>query len=361
MDYPIAALLKQHILSKGIDLRLSTTVTSFEKSNNGIKVILKDNSSIDADLVILSLGVRPDTSLAQNAGLKIGEAKGIWVNEYLQTSNPDIYAVGDAIEYPNPVTGKATLTNLAGPANKQGRIVANNIAFGNKHKYTGAINTAIVKVFDLTVASTGLSVKQLKALNIPFIASTIHGNSNAGYYPGAQLMTIQITFTPTDGKLLGGQIIGKTGVDKRIDVLAALIKTGGTIYDLTEFEQAYAPPYSSAKDPLNMAGFTAENILLERLNVIYWDEVENISHDDMIIDVRTKEEFACSTIERAKNIPLDEIRQRLNEIPKDKTIYIFCQQGLRGYLAQRILLQNGINQVFNISGGYMLYQACKNN
>jgi NADPH-dependent 2,4-dienoyl-CoA reductase/sulfur reductase-like enzyme/rhodanese-related sulfurtransferase len=359
VDYPIAALLQQHLRSKGISLKLLSTVTGFEKDNDKLNVLLKDQEALNTDIVILSIGVKPDTRLAAKAGLDIGAAKGILVNEFLQTSNPDVYAVGDAIEFTNPISGVSMPTYLAGPANKQGRIVANNIAFGNNHKYKGAINTAIVKVFDLTAGCTGLSVKQLKASNIPHLTATVHGNSHAGYYPGAQLMAIQIAFSPDTGKLLGGQIVGGDGVDKRIDVLSALIKTGGTIDDLTEFEQAYAPPFSSAKDPLNMAAFTAENILSGRLKVIDWSAVDNREEDSITIDVRTSQEFASETIDCAVNIPVDEMRDRLNEIEKNKTIYIFCQQGLRGYIAQRILLQSGFNEVYNIAGGYLLYNASK--
>jgi NADPH-dependent 2,4-dienoyl-CoA reductase/sulfur reductase-like enzyme/rhodanese-related sulfurtransferase len=359
VDYPIAALLQQHLRSKGISLKLLSTVTGFEKDNDKLNVLLKDQEALNTDIVILSIGVKPDTRLAAKAGLDIGAAKGILVNEFLQTSNPDVYAVGDAIEFTNPISGVSMPTYLAGPANKQGRIVANNIAFGNNHKYKGAINTAIVKVFDLTAGCTGLSVKQLKALNIPHLTATVHGNSHAGYYPGAQLMTIQIAFSPDTGKLLGGQIVGGDGVDKRIDVLSALIKTGGTIDDLTEFEQAYAPPFSSAKDPLNMAAFTAENILSGRLKVIDWSAVDNREENSITIDVRTPQEFSSETIDCAINIPVDEMRDRLNEIEKNKKIYIFCQQGLRGYIAQRILLQSGFNEVYNIAGGYLLYNASK--
>ena len=260
VDFPVAAMAQQHIRSKGVDLRLSSAVTGFEKENDTLKVLLKDGNVLEADVVILSIGVRPDTRLAVAAGLELGAAKGIWVNEYLQTSHPDIYAVGDAIEFANPVTGQSMNTYLAGPANKQGRIAANNIVLGNKHLYNGSINTAIVKVFDMTVATAGTASKHLKLAGINHIVSTNHSGSHAGYYPGAKQMTIQIAFSPENGRLYSAQIAGYDGVDKRIDILASVIKNKGTIYDLTEFEHAYAPPYSSAKDPVNMAGFIAENI-----------------------------------------------------------------------------------------------------
>ncbi len=358
VDLPIAAMVQQHIRSKGVNLLLNTTVSGFERDDNGLKVLLKDGTSVDADIVILSIGVKPDTKLALNAGLKIGEARGIHVNEYLQTSDPDIYAVGDAIEFTNPITGKAMITYLAGPANKQGRICANNIVLGNVQKYNGSINTAIVKVFDMTVGTAGTASKHLKLANIKHIVSTTHNGSHAGYYPGSQQMTIQVAFSPEGGQLLSAQVAGYEGADKRLDILASVIKRNGSIYDLIEFEHAYAPPYSSAKDPVNMVGFVAENILMKRLSVFYWDEFDKIKADDLLLDVRTKEEFLSGNINNAINIPVDEIRSRLNEIPKDKNIFIYCEAGLRGYLAQRILKQNGFNNVLNLSGGYKLWKAC---
>lgn len=358
VDFPIAAMAQQHIRSKGVDLRLSSAVTGFEKENDTLKVLLKDGNVLEADVVILSIGVRPDTRLALAAGLELGAAKGIWVNEYLQTSHPDIYAVGDAIEFANPVTGQSMNTYLAGPANKQGRIAANNIVLGNKHLYNGAINTAIVKVFDMTVATAGTASKHLKLAGINHIVSTNHSGSHAGYYPGAKQMTIQIAFSPENGRLYSAQIAGYDGVDKRIDILASVIKNKGTIYDLTEFEHAYAPPYSSAKDPVNMAGFIAENILTDRLNIFYWNDLGDGDDNSYLLDVRTVREFEAGHIEGAVNIPVDEIRNRLNEIPAGKRIDIYCEAGLRGYLASRILRQNGFNEVFNLSGGYVLWNAC---
>ena len=358
VDYPIAAILQQHIRSKGVQLRLSTTVSGFEKTENSLKVLLKDGDVLDADVVILSIGVKPDTKLAVQAGLKIGEAKGIWVNEFLQTSNPNIYAVGDAIEFNNPITNKSMITYLAGPANKQGRICANNLAFGNNQKYYGSINTAIVKVFDMTVATAGTASKHLHQANIKHIVSTTNSGSHAGYYPGAKQMTIQIAFTPEDGRLLSAQIVGFDGVDKRLDILASAIKRNSTIDELTEFEHAYAPPFSSAKDPVNMAGFAAENILQNKSRIFYWNEYNKITSEDILIDVRTKNEYSSGKILNAINIPVDELRNRISEIPKDKKIYIYCLGGLRGYIAQRILLQNGYNNVLNQSGGYQIWVTC---
>lgn len=358
LDFPLAAKIQQHMRQKGVQLKLNTAVAGFEQTGDSLKVLLKEGATIAADVVILSIGVRPDTKLAVQAGLQLGAAKGIFVNQYLQTSNPDIYAVGDAIEFANPFTGNSMNTYLAGPANKQGRICANNIVLGNKQSYKGAINTAIVKLFDMTAGSTGMASKHLKAANIEHLVSTTHSNAHASYYPGGQQLSIQITFSPKDGKLYGAQVVGFEGTDKRLDVLAAIIKDGGTIYDLMEFEHAYAPPYSSAKDPINMAGFVADNILSKRLHVIYWHEVAGLSKDDLLIDVRAPHEYAAGTIAGAINIPVDELRSRLHELPKDKNIYIFCQIGLRGYLAQRILLQNGFERVKNISGGYNTYSVC---
>lgn len=358
VDYPIAAIVQQHIRSKGVDLRLNTAVTGFSKIGEQIEVALNSGEVLIADMVILSIGVRPDTRLAVQAGLKIGTARGIWVNEFLQTSDPDIYAVGDAIEFENPITHQSMITYLAGPANKQGRICANNIVEGNVQSYKGSINTAIVKVFDMTVGTAGTASKHLQAANIDHVVSTIHSGSHAGYYPGAKQMTIQIAFTPKDGRLLNAQIAGYDGVDKRLDILSSYIKQGKTIYELIEFEHAYAPPYSSAKDPVNMAGFVAENILLKRLKLFYWNEIEQFDQDDILIDVRTQKEFENGNISSAINIPLDEIRNRLNEFPKDKNIRIYCEGGLRGYLAQRILKQNGLKKVSNLSGGYRLWINC---
>ncbi len=358
LDYPIAAVVQQHIRSKGVNLLLGSSVTAFEKKDSSLKVLLKNGDSLEADIVILSIGVRPDTKLALNAGLKIGESRGIWVNEFLQTSNPDIYAVGDAIEFTNPITGQSMSTYLAGPANKQGRICANNIVLGNKHKYHGAINTAIVKVFDMTVATAGTASKHLSNAGVKHIVSTIHNGSHAGYYPGARQMSIQIAFSPEDGRLLSAQIAGYDGVDKRIDVFASAIKRNSTIYELTEFEHAYAPPYSSAKDPVNMAGFVAENILHDRLKVFYWNEFDQITDQDILLDVRRQDEFDAGHINNAINIPLDSIRERMSELDKSKNIYIYCLAGLRGYLAQRILKQNDFRSVSNLSGGYYLWNTC---
>ena len=360
VDYPIASFVQQHIRSKRVQLRLNTAVTGFTKVGERIEVTLNNGEVLIADVVLLSIGVRPDTRLAAMANLKIGPAKGIWVNEFLQTSDPDIYAVGDAIEFENPITHQPMITYLAGPANKQGRICADNVVHGNVRSYKGSINTAIVKVFDMTVGTTGTASKHLTAAGIEHIVSTTHSGSHAGYYPGSKQMTIQLAFAPKDGRLLSAQIAGYDGVDKRLDVFASYIKQDKTIYDLIEFEHAYAPPYSSAKDPVNMAGFVAENILLDRLRVFYWDKIEQLKPGDLLIDVRREDEFEAGNIAGAINIPVDELRNRLAEIPVAKNIYIYCEAGLRGYLAQRILRQNGYDKVANLSGGYYLWKSCTN-
>ncbi len=359
LDFPIAAIVQQHIREKGVNLLLSSAVTGFEKHNNQLKVLLKSGEALDADVVIMSIGVKPDTRLAVHAGISLGAAKGIWVNEFLQTSNPDIYAVGDAIEFTNPITNQSMNTYLAGPANKQGRICADNIVLGNKKKYNGAINTAIVKVFDMTVAIAGTASKNLSNANIEHLVSTTHNGSHAGYYPGAKQMSIQIAFSPIDGQLLSAQIAGFDGVDKRIDILSSAIKRKSTIYELLEFEHAYAPPFSSAKDPVNIAAFVAENILLKKHKIYYWNNIENITETDILLDVRTISEFEAGHIPNALNIPLDSIRERINELDKNQKIYIYCLGGQRGYLAQQILKQHGFNTE-NLSGGYQLWKNCTN-
>lgn len=358
LDYPMAAMVQQHIRAKGVDLYTDTAVIGFDQVGDSLQVLLNKGNPLEADVVILSIGVRPDTRLAVSAGLEVGVTKGIRVNDYLQTSDPHIYAVGDAIEFVSPITGKPISTFLAGPANKQGRICADNIVLGNVQKYTGSINTAIVKVFDMTVGVSGMTARQLKGAGVEHIVSTTHSGSHAGYYPGARQMSIQLAFAPQSGRLLGAQVVGYKGVDKRIDLLASVIKRASTVYELTEMEHAYAPPFSSAKDPVNIAGFVAENILLQKMKVFYWNEAHAYNGDKFILDVRTPSEYEAGSIEGAINIPLDELRDRLDELPRDEDIYLYCQIGLRGYMATRILKQNGFKKVFNLSGGYKLWNVC---
>jgi NADPH-dependent 2,4-dienoyl-CoA reductase/sulfur reductase-like enzyme/peroxiredoxin family protein/rhodanese-related sulfurtransferase/TusA-related sulfurtransferase len=357
LDYSMASLVHQHLKTKNVEFYLKTGVSSFASENGRIIVNLGNSKSIRTDLVILSIGVRPDSKLAKEAGLETGETGGISVNEYLQTSDKDIYALGDAIEFANPVTGTKMISYLAGPANKQGRIVADNMVKGNVKKYSGSINTAIAKVFDITVAAAGVSGKQLAKLNIPNITSTTHSSSHAGYYPGAHPMSIKIMFSPSDGRLLGAQIVGYEGVDKRIDLLSAAITKGETVHDLAEIEHAYAPPYSSAKDPVNIAGMVAENILDGTTKIVTWRDIAKTNSENMfLLDVRTKNEYELGSIEGAVNFPLDELRNHIDEIPHDKKIIVFCGVGLRAHVACRILTQHGFGEVFNLSGGLKTYE-----
>lgn len=356
IDFSMASLVHQHLRSKNVGLLLGEVVEGFESNGGEIKVLLESKEEVSADMVILSIGVRPEVHLAKEAGLELGSLGGIKVNDYMQTSDSDVYALGDAVEVFNPVIGKHSLIPLAGPANKQARIVADNIIEGNIYTYTGTIGTSIAKVFDITVAAVGASSKLLNRENITHLSSFTHGNSHAGYYPDALPLSIKINFSPVDGKLLGAQIVGFDGVDKRIDLLAQIIKKEGTIYDLMEVEHAYAPPYSSAKDPVNMAGFVADNILKNKVSIIHWRELQKLNKDEtLIIDVRTIGEFEFGHLNSAVNIPVDDIRSRLSEIPKDKKIVLYCAVGLRGYLALRILLQHGYTGVYNLSGGYKTY------
>lgn len=357
LDFSMAAIVHRQLTDKGVGLHLEDGVSRFEEKDGGVTVHLRSGKQIATDMVLLSIGVRPETKLAKDAGLAIGERGGITVNDYMQTSDADIYALGDAVEVRHLVTGQPALIPLAGPANKQGRIVADNIVFGNKEKYPGSIGTSIAKVFDLTVAAAGANAKLLQRNNIPYISSYTHGASHAGYYPGAVPLSIKILFAPENGKLLGAQIVGFNGVDKRIEMLAQVIQRGGIVHDLAELEHAYAPPYSSAKDPVNMAGFVAENILNKKSRIIQWRELAELPADTIRIDVRTHDEYKLGTIPGFINIPVDELREHLDELPKEKPIVVTCAVGLRGYLAYRILVQNGFKHVRNLSGGYKTWSV----
>lgn len=357
IDYSMASIVHRHLLQKGVDLFLETAVTGFESRNDSIEVSFVSGKRTMADVVILSIGVRPANAVALKAGLATGQRGGITVNEYLRTSDADIYAVGDVIEFPHPVDGKPWMNYLAGPANRQARIVADNMVFGDKEKYEGAVGSSVAKVFDLTVAATGMSAKRLKQDGVPYLTATIHPNSHAGYYPGATPMTIKVIFSRDSGRLLGAQIVGYEGVDKRIDLFTQVIKNNGTIYDLTRIEHAYAPPYSSAKDPVALAGYVAQNILTDRMTPIYWRELQNMDKTTItLIDVRTPDEFATGAIEGAVNIPLDDMRARLDYIPADKPIVLYCGVGLRGYLASNILRQRGFSNVRNLIGGIKTFR-----
>lgn len=352
LDYSMAQLVHEKLVHKGVQLLLNNGVERFEVQGDKVAVCLENGRRILTDMVILSIGVRPETGLAVDAGLAIGATHGIAVNKYMQTSDPDIYALGDAVEVVHGVTGKPVLIPLAGPANKQGRIVADNIVFGNTQEYDGTIGTSIAKVFDMAVAAAGANAKLLRREGIAYVSSYTHPASHAGYYPAAIPMSIKILFAPEGGQLLGAQIVGYDGVDKRIEMLAQVIQHHGTVYDLAALEQAYAPPYSSAKDPVNMAGFVAQNIVEGKVAIAHWRDVNIDDKEQYILDVRTRDEFQLGNISGSVNIPLDELREHINELPRDKEIIVTCAVGLRGYLAYRILAQNGFAKVRNLSGGY---------
>jgi len=357
LDPEMAALLHRHMRENGIRLLFGTGVQGFERKET-LWVKLTGEKQIPADLVILSIGVAPDSRLAKEAGLELGAGGSIRVDDTFATSDSNIFAVGDAIGVRQLTTGGETLIPLAGPANKQGRLAAENILGQRTVKDGGVQGSAILKVFDLTAASTGLNEKQLKTQNIPYQKTYVHPASHAGYYPGSAQLSMKLLFAP-DGKILGAQAVGNDGVDKRIDVLATALRLGGTVYDLEKLELCYAPPYSSAKDPVNMLGFTAANILRGDTKVFHYNEVDTLDRENItLVDVRTPEEFEMGGIDGSVNIPLDDLRDRMNELPKKKPVYLYCQVGLRGYLATRILMQNGYD-AFNLSGGYKTYLAAK--
>lgn len=354
IDYEMASILHKHLKEKGVNLILENGVESF--SDQGKKVILADGTEIEADMTILSIGVRPENELAKTAGLELGDRGGIIVNEYLQTSNKDIFAVGDAVEVVDYISGTKAMIPLAGPANRQGRIVANNM-MGKQEKYQGTLGTSIAKVFNLTVAATGNNEKTLKRLGVPYEVVHIHPSSHAGYYPGAAPIALKLVFDKEAGKIYGAQAVGADGVDKRMDVIATAIKGGLTVEDLTNLELSYAPPYSSAKDPINMAGYVATNIMEGELEHVQWHEVDQIvAEGGLLIDVREPKEREFGFIEGSINIPLNSLRNRLEELPKDQTIYVSCQVGLRGYLASRILKNTGY-KVKNVDGGWKTYSS----
>ncbi len=358
VDFSMAQIVHQHLVEKGVRLYLDTAVASFARKGDEVEISFADGRKLMANMVILSIGVRPNTSLADAAGIELGPMRGIKVDEHLRTSDRNIYAVGDAIEFVHPVTGLTWLNYLAGPANRQARIVADNMVLGDTEVYEGAIGTSIAKVFDITVAATGLAAKRLKHDGIDYLTATIHPSSHAGYYPDALPMTIKIVFSPADGKLLGAQIVGYDGVDKRIDVMAQIIKSGGTVADMTRIEQAYAPPYSSAKDPVALAGYVAQNILSGRMKPIYWRELRDSAPDSrLLIDVRTPMENAAGALPGAINIPLDSMRERIGEIPADREIVLYCGVGLRGYLASNILRNSGFANVRNLIGGIKTFRT----
>jgi tRNA 2-thiouridine synthesizing protein A len=358
LDYEMAAIVHSHMHDKNIELYLSDKVERFEEKEDHSLVFLASGRRLQADIIILAIGVRPETTLAKQAGLELGSTGGIKVNAHLQTSDPDIYAVGDAIEITQTISGKIALIPLAGPANRQGRMAADNIIFANKRQYKGTLGTSILKAFDLTAASTGLNAKQLTVMDIPFLTCITHSGSHASYYPGAKQVSIKLLFTET-GKILGAQAVGADGVDKRIDVLATAICSGLHVEDLSDLELAYAPPYSSAKDPVNMVGYVASNLLDKSVETIEWDQLQKqlLAKDPnlQLLDVRTAAEFEFGSIATARNVDINELREQLSTLKTDTPIVVFCQVGIRGYLAYRILKQNGFKQVRNLSGGYKTY------
>ena len=355
VDFDIASFVHEKAKQKNLELLLNVGVEKFNDKGENIEIFLNNGTTIDTDAVILAIGVKPETKLAVEAGLEIGETRGILVNEFLQTSNPDIYAVGDAIEVAHYINNKKVLIPLAWPANRQGRIVADNIILGNQYKYTGSLGSSILKFFELSVASTGLNEKTLKKIGIPYKTAIVTRGHHAGYYPGAKNMVLKLIFDD-EGKIFGAQAVGEAGVDKRIDVIATAIKGNLTVYDLPEIEITYAPPFNSAKDPVNIAGYTAENILKGDLEMVnyddFWQFVEK--NNAIILDVRTSKEFAGGYIEGAININVDDLRENLQNLDKERVYTIYCQVGLRGYLANRILKNNGF-KVVNLNGGYNLW------
>lgn len=352
LDREMTIPMLQKLREKGVDVRLSDSAEGYASAPHGLDVQLKSGETLAAQLVILGVGVRPENVLAVESGLEIGPRGGIRVDDSMRTSDPDIYAVGDAIETYDFVFKERTQVPLAGPANRQGRIAADNI-FGREIRFRGTQGTAIVGLFNLTAAMTGCSEKVLQRSKRDYRVAWIHPNHHAGYYPGAEQMTLKILFDPEDGKVLGAQGVGGAGVDKRIDVLAVAIQARMTVYDLEQMELAYAPQFGSAKDPVNMLGFVAAGILRGDHPQITADEVQSLltGEPPFILDVRTESEYDRGHLPDAVNIPVDSLRSRLNEVPDDRPIVAYCQVGMRGYLATRILLQNG-REVRNLSGGY---------
>ena len=355
LDYEMASLVHAHLKEKGVEILFNDQVTEFK--NHGRRLVLASGKELESELTIMSIGVKPENELAKQADLEIGERGGIVVNEFLQTSDKDIYAIGDAIQVKDYIFGFDTMLPLAGPANRQGRIVADNIYGKKKMPYKGILGTAVAKVFDLTVAVTGHNEKTLKHLGKEYEAVHIHPASHAGYYPGGSPISLKLTFNKEDGTIYGVQAVGKVGVEKRVDVVATAIKAGMTVYDLADLELSYAPPFSSAKDPVNMLGYVASNVVDGDVKVVHYNQIDELVEGGAIlVDVRDPHERENGYIPHSINIPLGEIRDRLHELPGDQTIYVSCQVGLRGYLACRILSLHGYD-VVNVSGGWKTYAS----
>ena len=356
-DPEMASFLHAKLRERGISLLLGRTVEGFQAEGEAVRVLLKDEAPLTADMVVLAIGVTPDTHLAKEAGLELGVKGSIVVNDRMETSIPDIYAVGDAVQVRHFVTGAETLVSLAGPANKQGRIAAENLC-GRDSRFTGPQGSSVLKVFDLTAAATGVNERAARAAGIDCDKVYLSPASHAGYYPGGSLLTMKVLFERGTCRLLGAQIVGREGVDKRIDVLATAIRAGLTALDLTELDLAYAPPYSSAKDPVNMAGYLIENLANGLVRQFHWDEADALPRDGSVtlLDVRTLPEYAAGHLEGFLHIPVDELRQRLGELPEGKPVYVVCQSGLRSYLACRVLAQKGFD-CRHLAGGYRLYES----
>ena len=356
-DADMAAFIHGEMRKHGVRLALGHTVEGFEEKDSGVDVLLKDEAPLHADMVVLAIGVSPDTGLAKDAGLELGIKGSILVNDRMETSVPDIYAVGDAVQVKHFVTGQDALIALAGPANKQGRIAADNICGGDS-RYSGSQGSSVVKVFDLTAAATGVNETNAGKAGLSVDSVVLSPMSHAGYYPGGKVMTMKVVFEKETYRLLGAQIVGYEGVDKRIDVLATAIRAGLKATQLKELELAYAPPYSSAKDPVNMAGFMIENIANGVLKQWHLEDVDKLPRDGSVtlLDTRTVEEYAGGHIDGFANIPVDQLRERLGELDKSKPVYVICQSGLRSYIACRILSGYGF-ECYNFSGGFRFYDA----
>lgn len=359
LDKDMAAVVQNYLRSQGIKLILEKSLTKIIEKNGQSYGILNDQTEVLCDLIIMAVGVQPENSLAKQAGITLGLKGAIVVNEYMQTNIEDIYAIGDAVAIKHLITKKDALIPLAGPANKQGRIVANHIC-GKSGKYQGSQGSSILKLFDMHIASTGLNEQDAINAGIDYDYVVLTSASHATYYPDAKSMFVKVLFELKTGRILGGQIVGFGGVDKRIDVLATAIRAKMTAFDLTELELAYAPPFSSAKDPINMAGYVIENVLLDQVKQVHWSQVNDNLNDVQIIDTRTAEEYLQGHLKGVLHIPVDELRDRLNEIDKDKELYVYCQSGLRSYLACQILQQYGY-VCKNIAGGYGLYANIEKN
>ncbi len=359
-DSDMAAFIHAEVRRNNVDLRLNTMVEGFADTDGGIDVRLKNAPTLHAELVVMAIGVAPETTLARDAGLELGIKGSIVVNDRMETSVPDIYAVGDAVQVKSFITEADTLISLAGPANKQGRIAADNICGGDS-RYTGGQGSSVIKIFDMTAAATGINEKTARAMGISYDKVILSPMSHAGYYPGGKVMTMKVIFDRVTYRLLGAQIVGFDGVDKRIDVLATAIGAGMKAYELARLDLAYAPPYSSAKDPVNMAGFIIENIKNGVVKQWYYEDTESLQKNDSIIrlDTRTPSEYSRGHVEGFINIPVDELRERIGELDRSKPVYVICQSGLRSYIATRILIGSGFD-AYNFAGGFRFYDAVHN-